>query len=103
MFSFNKYCDIYMLLGDCLGNATKTVHQYALRYPNRQHPQRNVLERLHRRMRNSGGVWNFLDENLADQELQGPPSPKKLPLNNYKNDLKQACVKSAENRGYGKV
>ena len=43
MFSFNEYCDMYMLLGKRLANATEAIRKFALRYPNWQHPQKNVL------------------------------------------------------------
>jgi hypothetical protein len=33
----NEYADMYLILGECLGNAAEAAHEYSLRNPYRRH------------------------------------------------------------------
>ncbi|EFA13198.1 hypothetical protein TcasGA2_TC004250 [Tribolium castaneum] len=54
MFSNNEYCDTYFLFGKYAGNASEAARQYAVQYPNRRLPDKNVILRLDHRMRTTG-------------------------------------------------
>jgi hypothetical protein len=46
MYTFNKYGDIYTILGECLGNAAEEGREYFLGYPHRYHPNGQNFEHL---------------------------------------------------------
>ncbi|EFA13512.1 hypothetical protein TcasGA2_TC006997 [Tribolium castaneum] len=45
---------MYFLFGEYAGNASEAARQYAVQYPNRRHPDKNVIPRLDHRMRTIG-------------------------------------------------
>jgi hypothetical protein len=47
---------MHLLLGECGGSARAAATEYALRFPARQHPDNNVIQRLHERIRRTGSV-----------------------------------------------
>jgi hypothetical protein len=50
----NEYAEIYLILGECLGNAAEAVREYSVRYPHRHHPDNKVFLRLNQRVRDTG-------------------------------------------------
>ncbi|GBN84190.1 hypothetical protein AVEN_229214-1 [Araneus ventricosus] len=66
MYSIRDYCDMYLMYGQCNGNALRTAREYARRYPSRRPPDCNVIRRLDDRLRNTGSV--LPTANLHDTE-----------------------------------
>ena len=61
MYTVRDYCDMYLILGECHGNYRAAAVTYAARYPNRQHPHKNVFQRLNHRMRETGRLDGSAD------------------------------------------
>ncbi|GFQ87802.1 DUF4817 domain-containing protein [Trichonephila clavata] len=57
MCSVRDYCDVYLLYGQCNGNAIRTVKEYARQYPSHHPPYVNFIRRLDERLRNTGSDW----------------------------------------------
>lgn len=53
-YSLPEYADMYLILGECGGNFHRASNLYAVRYVNRRHPNAHVIERLDRRLRETG-------------------------------------------------
>ncbi|EFN66889.1 hypothetical protein EAG_00283, partial [Camponotus floridanus] len=53
-YSSEEYCEMIILYGECMRNAEATARAYAENFPNRRHPDGNVIRRLINRTRNSG-------------------------------------------------
>ena len=47
-YSNREYTDMILSLGACSGNASAAADHYRHRYPNRQHPDRHVIQRAKR-------------------------------------------------------
>lgn len=47
---------MFLVLGECRNNANRAARLYAERYPNRRHPDVNVIRRLDQRVRETGNV-----------------------------------------------
>jgi hypothetical protein len=43
MFTSSEYFDMLVLYGQCDESATVAARQYAVRFPNREHPSRNTI------------------------------------------------------------
>lgn len=56
MYSVREYCDMYVIFGQCNGNALRTSREYGRRYPSRRQPDANVIRRLDDRLRTTGSV-----------------------------------------------
>lgn len=53
-FTNEEYCDMVILYGECRQSANAAATEYAIRFPHRQHPTRNVILRLVNRARHTG-------------------------------------------------
>jgi hypothetical protein len=45
MFTSSEYFDMLVLYGQCDESATVAAQEYAVRFPNREHPSRNTITR----------------------------------------------------------
>jgi hypothetical protein len=43
MFTSSEYFDVPVLYGQCDDSATVAAQEYAVRFPNREHPNRNTI------------------------------------------------------------
>jgi hypothetical protein len=43
MFTSLEYFDMLVLNGQCDKSATAAAQEYAVRFPNREHPSRNII------------------------------------------------------------
>jgi hypothetical protein len=43
MFTSSEYFDMLVLYGQCDESATVAPQEYAVRFPNREHPSRNTI------------------------------------------------------------
>jgi hypothetical protein len=43
MFTSSEYLDMLVLFGQCDESATVAAQEYAVRFPNREHPSRNTI------------------------------------------------------------
>jgi hypothetical protein len=43
MFTSSEYFDMLVLYGQCDERATDAAQEYAVRFPNREHPSRNTI------------------------------------------------------------
>jgi hypothetical protein len=46
MFTSSEYFDMLVLYGQCDESATVAAQEYAVRFPNREHPSRNAIPNL---------------------------------------------------------
>src|SRR5580765_4723353 len=51
-----EYCDMVIIYGECGENVTVAAQEYAIRFPERRAPNRNVILRLINRIRQTGSV-----------------------------------------------
>lgn len=55
-YTHNEYVDMLMCLGAANGVAAIAVRDYAQRFPNRRHPNTNVIRRVEQRLRETGQI-----------------------------------------------
>jgi hypothetical protein len=55
-YTHDEYCDMLLTLGACNSRDDTTAWEYALRYPDRRHPDANVFRRLEQRLCETGSV-----------------------------------------------
>ena len=52
----NEYCDMLIIYGECDQNSVVAAREYAVRFPERRHPNAHVFLRLINRVRETGSV-----------------------------------------------
>lgn len=72
MYTIHEYADMYMIFGECGGNALAASRLYAERFPQRQHPSSNVFHRLDRRIRDSGSLLPVRREIVPPRRVRVP-------------------------------
>jgi hypothetical protein len=55
-FSNEGYLEMELLYGQCDRNAAAAAREYAIRFPDRRHPDNHVILKLLRRIRKTGSV-----------------------------------------------
>jgi hypothetical protein len=55
-YSTREYHDMIVIFGECRERAALAAEQYAIRYPNRRHPNRNTIRDASVRLRETGCV-----------------------------------------------
>lgn len=72
MYTVQEYVDMLLILGECQGSYRAAAVTYVERYPNRQHPHKNVFQRLEHRVRETGRMDHF-------REVPGRPRTARTP------------------------
>jgi hypothetical protein len=56
MFAPNEYLEMVIMYGECNRNANEATRQYAIRFPQRNHPSSNAFLRLIARAGTTGSL-----------------------------------------------
>lgn len=70
-----EYCEMIIIYGECKRNSEAAAREYAIRFPERRHPNGNVFLRLINRARNTG---NLVPSN---KNVAGHPRTARTPAN----------------------
>lgn len=77
-YSNAEFTDMHFMYGRANGNATEARRLYAVAYPNRRLPSRQVFQRIHQRLRESGSFQARVNDRGRTRFVRTPATEERV-------------------------